>query len=56
MGLFAARPFHAGDHIGPVNVVREITGDSPLRADLGERAAHRAYPDGKVVLWGYPQR
>jgi hypothetical protein len=56
LGLFAARPFHAGDYIGRVNVVREITVDSPLRADRGERADHCAYPDGKVVLWGYPDR
>ena len=56
LGLFAACSVHAGDRIGRVNVVREITLDSPLRADLGERADHCAYPDGRVVLWGYPDR
>jgi hypothetical protein len=56
LGLFAARRFGAGDPITRVNVVREITADAPLRAELGEREDHCAYPDGKVVLWGYPDR
>lgn len=56
LGLFAARPFRAGERIRRVNVVREITDDSPLREDAGERADHCAYPDDTVVLWGWPDR
>ncbi len=56
LGLFARRSFRAGDRIRRVNVIREITADSPLREDLGERVDHCAYPDGKVVLYGFPDR
>jgi SET domain-containing protein len=56
LGLFAARAFRAGERIRRVNVVREVTPDAPLREDLGERADHCDYPDGKVVLVGYPDR
>jgi uncharacterized protein len=56
LGLFAARPFRAGERVRRVNVVREITADAPLREDLGERADHCDYPDGKVVLIGFPDR
>ncbi len=56
LGIFARRPFRAGDRIRRVNVVREITAESPLRHDLGERADHCDYPDGKVVLLGFPDR
>lgn len=56
LGLFASRSFEAGEHIRSMVVVREITGQAPLRADLGERFEHCAYPDGRVVLVGYPDR
>lgn len=56
LGVFAARAFRAGDRIRRVNVVREITPEAPLREDLGERADHCNYPDGKVVLYGLPDR
>jgi hypothetical protein len=56
LGIFATRPFRAGDRIRRVNVVREITPDAPLREDLGERIEHCSYPDGKVVLYGFPDR
>jgi uncharacterized protein len=56
LGIFAARPFRAGERIRRVNVVREITPEAPIRADLGERADHCSYPDGRVVLIGYPDR
>jgi hypothetical protein len=39
-----------------VNVVREITPEAPIRDDLGERTDHCNYPDGKVVLYGLPDR
>lgn len=39
-----------------MNVVREVTADAPLREDLGEQSDHCAYPNGKVVLWGFPDR
>ncbi len=56
LGVFAARSFRAGERIRPINVVREITPTAPLREDLGERADHCDYPDGKVVLLGAPDR
>jgi SET domain-containing protein len=56
LGLFAARAFRAGERIRRINVVREITPDAPLREELGERADHCDYPDGKVVLLGFPDR
>jgi uncharacterized protein len=54
LGLFAARAFRVGERIRRINVVREITPAAPLREDLGERADHCNYPDGKVVLYGPP--
>ncbi len=36
--------------------MREITPAAPLREDRGERADHCDYPDGKVVLLGFPDR
>ena len=56
LGVFARRDFAAGELIRAANLVREITEDAPLRPDLGERADHCAYPDGKVVLYGFPDR
>jgi len=56
LGLFAARPFYAGQRIRQINVAREVTPASPLREELGERADHCDYPDGKVVLLGSPDR
>lgn len=56
MGVFAVKPFGAGQRIRRVNVVREITAEEPLREDAGERIEHCGYPDGKVVLWGFPDR
>jgi SET domain-containing protein len=56
LGVFAARPFRAGERIRRVNIVREVTPDSPLREDAGERIEHCGYPDGKIVLWGFPDR
>ena len=54
LGVFAVRPFRAGQRIRQVNVIREITDEAPLREDLGERGDHCAYPDGRVVLYGSP--
>ena len=56
LGLFALRFFPPGIRIRKINVVREITPESPLREDLGERVDHCDYPDGKVVLLGFPDR
>jgi len=55
-GIFAARPFARREQIRQINMVREITPENPLRPDLGERADHCDYPDGKMVLLGYPDR
>jgi SET domain-containing protein len=56
LGIFALRAFRAGERITRVNIVREITPEAPIRADLGERIDHCAYPDGKVVLIAFPER
>ena len=56
LGLFAARPYCDGERIRRINVAREITAEAPIREDLGERADHCDYPDGKVVLIGFPDR
>lgn len=56
LGLFAVQPFAGGHLIRHVNVVREVTPEAPLRKELGERADHCDYPDGKVVLIGFPDR
>jgi SET domain-containing protein len=56
LGVFSVKPFRAGQRIRRVNVVREITAEEPLREDAGERIEHCGYPDGKVVLWGFPDR
>ena len=55
-GVFARRDFDAGDLVREVNVVREIVADAPLRPEDGERVEHCAYPDGKVLLYGSPDR
>lgn len=56
LGLFALHNFETGDLIRVVNIRREITDDAPLRPEDGERPEHCAYPDGKVVLYGMPDR
>jgi hypothetical protein len=56
LGVFALRPIVLGECIRRINVVREITPMAPLREDLGERIDHCDYPDGKVVLIGFPDR
>ncbi len=56
LGIFAVRPFRNGQRIRQINVVREVTSDSPLREELGERADHCDYPNGKIVLLGLPDR
>ncbi len=56
LGVFAVRAFRAGDRIAKVNIVREITTETPIREDLGERVEHCSYPDGKVVLVAFPER
>jgi SET domain-containing protein len=56
LGLFARRAFAAGERIRRIAVVREVTPETPLRPELGERADHCDYPDGKTVLLGFPDR
>lgn len=56
LGLFATRAYEAQDVIRKVNLLREITPGSPIDQSQGERREHCAYPDGKVVLWGFPDR
>ena len=56
LGVFSVRPFKLGERIRRIHVVREITADAPIREDLGERTDHCDYPDGKMVLLGFPDR
>ena len=56
LGLFACRPFEAGERVHRIKVVREVTAEAPLREELGERFDHCDYPDGKIVLIGLPSR
>ncbi len=56
LGIFARRAFSPGERILRINIIREITPDSPLRPELGERFDHCSYPDGKILLVGYPAR
>lgn len=56
VGIFASRAISRGNRITKLSVVREITPEAPIREDLGERIDHCAYPDGKVLLIGYPER
>lgn len=56
LGIFALKPFQAGERIAQVHVVREVTPEAPIREDAGERIDHCAYPDGKVVLIAFPER
>jgi uncharacterized protein len=56
LGVFAARPFRAGERIRRVDVAREITAEAPIRPELGERVDHCSYTDGRVFLLGPPSR
>jgi len=56
LGLFALIPLDPGQCLRRINVVREITPGAPLREDAGERPDHCDYPDGKMVLLGFPDR
>ncbi len=56
LGIFAARALRAGETIRRIRVVREVTPEMPLRPELGERFDHCDYPDGRIVLIGYPDR
>lgn len=57
LGMFATRPFRAGERILRRNHLREITAEVPLRADLGERPEHTDdIAGGRLVLLGYPDR
>lgn len=56
LGIFALEPIAPGLCIRKINIIREITPQEPLREDQGERFDHCDYPDGRVVLVGYPDR
>jgi SET domain-containing protein len=56
LGLFSLDPIAAGECIRRISVVRQITPRAPLREDHGERLDHCDYPDGTVVLLGFPDR
>jgi len=56
LGVFATRDFATGERVRRVNIVREVTDGAPVREEVGERIEHCGYPNGKVVLWGFPDR
>ena len=56
LGVFALEEFKESDLVSTVNVVREITDSAPLRPECEEFYEHCAYPDGRVVLYGIPDR
>jgi SET domain-containing protein len=56
LGVFASRRVAAGQRIRRVKIVREVTPASPIREDAGERIEHCGYPDGKILLWDFPDR
>lgn len=56
LGIFALGPAREGEVIAAVPVVREVSAEAPIREDRGERRDHCSYPDGKVLLIGYPTR
>lgn len=56
LGVFSLQPFEKGELVRQVNVVREVTPEAPLRPELGERLDHCAFPDGKTLLYGIPDR
>lgn len=56
LGIFAERAFRAGERIRTINVVREVTAAAPLREEHGKRAVYCAYPNGRTVLYGPPDR
>lgn len=56
LGVFALRAFRPGERIRRVHIVREITEEAPLRPEAGEYYYHCSYPNGKMVLWGPPDR
>ena len=55
-GLFAPVDAERGDVLGRFTIEREITPESPLRPDRGERVDHLAYPDGRTILVAAPER
>lgn len=57
VGIFAARPFRAGEIILRRDESRDVTADRPLRAEFGEERRHcDDLAGGRVVLLGYPER
>ena len=56
LGIFALSEFRPGEVIRRVEYVREVTGDAPLRPEVGERHDHCSYPDGRVMLVAFPDR
>lgn len=58
LGVFAVRAFVAGERIRVVNLVRDVTPETPLRPEPGELAEHCNHntPSGVPVLYGEPDR
>lgn len=57
IGVFASRPFAAGETVLVIDDSRVVDADHPLRPEKGEREIHCDYlADGKVVLMQFPER
>ena len=55
-GVFARRPFRAGQLVLPIDDSRVVTDESPLDATRGEFEYHQDYLDERVVLMQEPER
>jgi uncharacterized protein len=57
LGVFAERPFAAGDVVLVIDTSRVVDDERPLRPEAGEHEEHCTYlRDGRVVLLQAPER
>jgi hypothetical protein len=54
LGIFALVTLTAGAAVIKMTYVREITNETPLCPELGEREDHCDYPDGRMMLVAEP--
>ncbi|MEM7364855.1 MAG: SET domain-containing protein [Pseudomonadota bacterium] len=56
LGIFVTRPIEAGEVIRQVSIVRDVTDAVPLDPEKVEFPEHCSYPDGRMVLYDFPDR
>jgi hypothetical protein len=56
LGVFALEPIAAGEVACEFRLTREVTDQSPLRPDFGERPEHCPLIDGRFYLIDSPER